>query len=41
MRRLLMLAILVTPLCASAEYLDVIQVKLKEKCTQATYVAIL
>ena len=40
MRRLLMLAILVTPLCASAEYLDVIQVKLKEKCTPATYVAI-
>ena len=40
MRRLLMLAILVTPLCASAEYLDVIQVKLKERCTPATYVAI-
>ena len=40
MRRLLMLAILAAPLCASAEYLDVIQVKLKEKCTPATYVAI-
>jgi hypothetical protein len=35
-----MLAILAAPLCASAEYLDVIQVKLKEKCTPAAYVAI-
>ncbi len=40
MRRLLMLAILVVPVYASAEYLDVIQVKLKEKCSPATYVAI-
>ena len=40
MKRLLILAILMTPVCARAEYLDVIQVKLKEKCTPATYVAI-
>jgi hypothetical protein len=40
MKRLLMLAILVVPLSASAEYLDVIQVKLKEKCTLQNYVAI-
>ena len=40
MRRLLMLAILATPFCASAEYLDVIQLKLKEKCTLQNYVAI-
>jgi len=40
MRRLLMLAILVMPVCASAEYLDVIQVKLKEKCSPAKYIAI-
>ena len=33
MRRLLTLAILMAPLCASAEYLDVIQGKYKEKCT--------
>jgi hypothetical protein len=40
MRTLLIVAILAAPLCARAEYLDVIQVKLKEKCTPATYVAI-
>ena len=40
MRRLLMAALLLAPLTASAEYLDVIQGKLKEKCTVAVYVAI-
>ena len=40
MRRLLMLAIVVAPLCASAEYLDVIQGKYKEKCSLQNYVAI-
>ncbi len=40
MRRLLMIALLLAPMSASAEYLDVIQGKLKEKCTMATYVAI-
>ena len=40
MRRLLMLVIMVAPLCASAEYLDVIQAKLKEKCTLQEYVAV-
>jgi len=41
MRRLLTTALLLVlaPLAASAEYLDVIQAKLKEKCTVATYVA--
>ena len=33
MRRLLTFAILMAPLCASAEYLDVIQGKYKEKCS--------
>ena len=40
MRRLLMLAVLIAPVYASAEYLDVIQAKVKEKCSLATYVAI-
>ena len=40
MRRLLMTALLLAPITASAEYLDVIQAKLKDKCTVATYVAI-
>jgi len=40
MRILLMLAIVITPLCASAEYLDVIQGKYKEKCSLQSYVAI-
>jgi hypothetical protein len=39
MRKLVMLAILVAPLTASAEYLDVIQGKLKDKCTLQNYVA--
>ena len=39
MRRLLTITFLLTPICASAaEYLDVIQGKLKEKCTVAKYV---
>ncbi len=41
MRRLMLLAILVVPLTASAEYLDVIQGKLKDKCTLQSYVAIM
>ena len=40
MRRLLTFAILMAPLCASAEYLDVIQGKYKEKCSLQNYVAI-
>ena len=40
MRKLLILAIVVAPLCASAEYLDVIQGKYKEKCSLQNYVAI-
>ena len=40
LQRLVMIAILLTPLSASAEYLDVIQVKLKEGCTLDKYVAI-
>jgi hypothetical protein len=40
MRRLLLTALLLTPICASAEHLDVIQGKLKEKCTLEKYVAI-
>jgi hypothetical protein len=40
MRRLLMMALVLVPICARAEYLDVIQGKLKEKCTLATYVVI-
>jgi len=40
MKRLLMLTILVTPFCARAEYLDVIQGKFKEKCTLQKYVAL-
>ncbi len=40
MRRLLTMALLLAPISASAEYLDVIQGKLKEKCTLETYVAI-
>jgi hypothetical protein len=40
MRTLLILTILVAPLCASAEYLDVIQVKLKDKCTVQKYAEI-
>jgi hypothetical protein len=40
MRRLLITALLLAPICASAEYLDVIPGKLKDKCTLETYVAI-
>jgi hypothetical protein len=40
MRRLLMTVLLLAPISASAEWLDVIQGKLKEKCTLETYVAI-
>ena len=40
MRRLLMMAVLLMPISASAEHLDVIKAKLKEGCTLATYVAI-
>jgi hypothetical protein len=40
MRKLLMLVILAVPLSASAEYVDVIQSKFKEKCNLQTYVAI-
>ena len=40
MKRLLMIAILLAPVSASAAYLDVIQVKLKEGCTLDKYVAI-
>jgi hypothetical protein len=40
MRRLLMTVLLLTPICAGAEYLDVIQGKLKDKCTVDKYVAI-
>ena len=40
MRRLLMMALLLAPVAASAEYLDVIQGKVKEKCTVEKYVAI-
>jgi hypothetical protein len=39
MRRLLMIAILLAPISASAEHLDVIQGKLKEGCTVEKYVA--
>ena len=38
MRTLLMLAVLMVPLYARAEYLDVIQGKFKEKCTLQKYV---
>jgi hypothetical protein len=34
------IAVLLAPLCASADHLDVIQLKLKEGCTLETYVAI-
>lgn len=37
---LLTLAVLLAPICASADHLDVIQSKLKEGCTMDTYVAI-
>jgi len=40
MRRLLTIALLLAPICASAEHLDVIQGKLREKCTLETYIAI-
>ena len=40
MKRLLMIAILLAPVSASAAYLDVIQIKLKEGCTLDKYVAI-
>ena len=40
MKRLLMIAILLAPVSASATYLDVIQVKLKEGCTVDKYAAI-
>ena len=38
MRRLLTITLLLMPICASAEYLDVISGKLKEKCTVDKYV---
>ena len=38
MRRLATVLLLLAPVCASAEHLDVIQGKLKEKCTLAKYV---
>jgi len=38
MRRLVTALLLLVPVCASAEHLDVIQGKLKEKCTLAKYV---
>lgn len=37
---LLAIAILLAPICASADHLDVIQTKLKDGCTMETYVAI-
>ncbi len=37
---LLTIAVLLVPICASADHLDVIQFKLKEGCTLETYVAI-
>lgn len=40
MRALLILTILLAPLCVRAEYLDVIQVKLKDKCSVQTYAEI-
>jgi hypothetical protein len=40
MRRLLMIAMLLAPLSAAAEHLDVIQAKLNEGCTVAQYAAI-
>jgi hypothetical protein len=40
MKRLLMTAILLAPVTASAAYLDVIQVKLKDGCTVEKYAAI-
>ena len=38
MRRLLTIILLLAPICARAEFLDVIQGKLKEKCSVETYV---
>ena len=40
MKRLLMIAILLVPVSASAAYLDVIQAKLKDGCTLDKYAAI-
>ena len=40
MRRLLLIALLLAPISASAEHLDVIQGKLKEGCTLEKYVTI-
>ena len=40
MRSLLVFTLLMAPLCASAEYLDAIQGKLKEKCTIQKYAEI-
>ena len=40
MKKLLMIAILLAPVAASAAYLDVIQGKLKDGCTLDKYVAI-
>ena len=37
---LIIIAVLLAPICASADSLDVIQFKLKEGCTLETYVAI-
>ena len=37
---LLAIAILLAPICASADHLDVIQTKMKDGCTLETYVAI-
>jgi hypothetical protein len=39
-RLLLMMAVLLVPISANADYLDVIQGKLREKCTMQTYVTI-
>ena len=40
MTRLLTITLLLMPICARAEFLDVIPGKLKEKCTLAKYVEI-
>jgi hypothetical protein len=41
MKRMLMIVILLAPLSASADYLDVFQGKLKEGCTLDKYVAVM
>lgn len=40
MRRLLMITMLLAPVAASADHLDVIQAKLKEGCTLDKYVTL-